>query len=327
MKTTHIPCYFYPTKTILVDDNPAFLKTLDFALGHQFKCTSFEDPKETLKYIIKQTKQFSPLIKKYVVSDNISEKSVTINLPTVHREIYNKNRFEEISVIVVDYAMPNMTGMELCHQIRELIKFPIKLIMLTGEADLPIAVQAFNEGIIDKFILKSKGDYIKEVIEAISILQEKYFYNLSEPIRIALQPSAQKLLRKQSLIDIFNKIIQGYDFKEFYIIEDSLSTLFIDEQGENSTCLIIKTESEMETIDDIAIHDRGVSAEIINELEKRKKITFFPDKKSLAKPGESWIFYQAKPIGKNCYYAIEKNIYPLKKKLIFSYQKYLENDS
>ena len=68
--------------------------------------------------------------------------------------IYNKERFGETSVVVVDFAMPQMNGEEFCRKLGQLKGNSVKIIMLTGEADEEMAVRLFNAGVIDKFLRK-----------------------------------------------------------------------------------------------------------------------------------------------------------------------------
>jgi DNA-binding NtrC family response regulator len=59
----------------------------------------------------------------------------------------------DISLVVSDYNMPHINGLEFLKQVRA--RFPhILTIMLTGQAELTIAVQAINEAGVYKFIQK-----------------------------------------------------------------------------------------------------------------------------------------------------------------------------
>ena len=325
----YIPCYRYPTETILVDDNKNFLKTLQFALGKQYKCKPFEDPEKALKYISESPGRVKTAISKYITEgEDLADlkKSVIVNMKGIHKAVYNKDRFKEIAVVVIDYAMPTMNGLEVCKRIRKLTKNPIKIIMLTGEAGLDLAVEAFNDGLIDKFILKGTDKYVDEVVAAISTLQEKYFFDLSEPIRRSLQSSAQKLFEKQVFIDVFNKIINENNIKEFYILDDSFSVLFIDDKGENPICLIIRTENDMQVQYELASDDKTVPPEIIEAIKNRKKFAYFKDEKGISQDAKYWIFQDAKPLNKHYYYAVVKgkDSYPLNREKLLTYQSYLK---
>ena len=83
----------------------------------------------------------------------------------LHEEIYNKDRFNDVSVIIVDYYMDEMNGIEVCET---LSKHPAKKILLTGGADKEnIAIDAFNKGIIHRFINKTDPDFPSQIRQAI----------------------------------------------------------------------------------------------------------------------------------------------------------------
>lgn len=67
-------------------------------------------------------------------------------------------REREIGVVLSDHAMPGMTGIELLGRIRQLDPKTIRMV-LTGHADLSMAVEAINEGEVMKFYTKPWDDH------------------------------------------------------------------------------------------------------------------------------------------------------------------------
>lgn len=60
---------------------------------------------------------------------------------------------EKPDVVISDYSMPGMNGIDFLHQVR--MQMPSTLrIVLTGEIDVKIAARALNEGAADRFLLK-----------------------------------------------------------------------------------------------------------------------------------------------------------------------------
>ena len=49
---------------------------------------------------------------------------------------------------------------------------------------------------------------MNDVVEAIYLLREKYFFDLSQPIYRLLPPVAQKLFEEKFFIDLFNTLIK-----------------------------------------------------------------------------------------------------------------------
>jgi CheY-like chemotaxis protein len=75
---------------------------------------------------------------------DINSNSITKNINMVHM-IYEPSRFNNIAVLVVDYSMPTINGIEFCKQLGDKHVYKI---LLTAEADSDIAINAFNDGII-----------------------------------------------------------------------------------------------------------------------------------------------------------------------------------
>jgi DNA-binding NtrC family response regulator len=59
----------------------------------------------------------------------------------------------DISLVISDYNMPQMNGLEFLKQVKSLYPHTLSM-MLTGQAEIQIAVQAINEAGVYKFIQK-----------------------------------------------------------------------------------------------------------------------------------------------------------------------------
>ena len=64
----------------------------------------------------------------------------------------------EVGVVLSDHAMPGMTGIELLRRIKELDPRTIRMV-LTGQADLEMAISAINNGEVTKFFTKPWDDH------------------------------------------------------------------------------------------------------------------------------------------------------------------------
>ena len=129
--------------------------------------------------------------------------------------IYDKKRFDNVAVLVVDYEMPDINGIEFCQKLK---KRKIFKIMLTAEADKDTAIKAFNNGLIDKFILKTSEDLYSEITFAVQELTQRYFKELSPN---GHSSSINALFNNESYLQLFAKVVSQVQPVEYYLVDNS----------------------------------------------------------------------------------------------------------
>lgn len=328
----HPTCFYHPTTLLIVDDNIDLLHDLSIVLAPHYKSKITNSPKKIISWIKSQGDVMQRLVKQWVTLPEEyfepSQTLVKINIPALRQQIYaDPPRFTLETILIVDYSMPEMNGLELSHQIRTL-DLPIKIIMLTGEADHQTAIHAFNDKLIDRFILKSAPDYVEKLLEYINDLQKEYFQEITNLLTGAGREAPRNDL---VFIQFFNEIAKRVNAVEYYLVENPASYLFLDAQ-KNPTWLIVKTDEEMQMLYELAKDEKNVPRHTVEILEKKEKLTYFPDAKSKIVPVRDWHLYPAKALQTDnqlYYYAvIEGNQdYPLSIDKITSYQDYLNSST
>ena len=330
IKGSFLPCCYFPTHILLVDDNPDFLQSFQQFLGNQKNTKTFDNYSQFFDFLKQHKSAKEASISSYLSlkegDADLPGEPVDIQYARVAKILRRKDRFGEISVVVVDYEMPGMNGIEVAKKIKEL--FPnIKVIMLTGEADEQIAINAFNDGIIDKFIKKNAKDYLQKVREYIDSLQIKYFQNISKTIAEAFKARKNTILEEPDFIHRFNQICQENNIIEYYLLEGSGSFVLLNEEG-NIIRIIVKSSDDMKTLYEIALHDNEPSQDIIKKLKDRKGLVYFHNKKSELAPSKDWRLEEAQTIkGQQTYYYAIINgtkTYPFSTKDILTYAEYLQ---
>jgi CheY-like chemotaxis protein len=332
MHKTLLNCCYFPTTILLVDDNQRFLEnlTLAFELNH-ISCQSFSHPKQLLNYLATH-KQQSNINRAFnwIEEEDFDHRTVDLNIQNIYQEIYNPKRFCEIPVIVADYAMQEgMDGLELLQQ----IKLPnVKKILLTGEADEKLAVEAFNNNAIDAFILKDTINLLSVLTNKIQTLKEQYFANLSS---FALKFITDDPTRHSCLNDpVFTKFFLDYfhnnSFSEYYLLDENGSFLLLNATGE-PTIFAINTDknfayynSYINNTDDQSL----IAKETINALRDKNKILFINPQNVTEITPADWnkYLYTAKILEgqKKYYYAIiKKDIMEVKNNQVLSYKDFL----
>ena len=274
------PIYF-PTTVYLVDDDLIYLKSILSSLNKENAVYKlFTNPHEVLKNLEHQS--ISKLmggtkIISYPEEGRVNHRTIDINISIIHEQIYEKSRFNKVSVLVVDQEMPGMQGLELCEK---LFGSGIKIIMLTGEASNEFAVSAFNKGIIHKFINKNDPQLQKLLNQAIFEMQEKYFEDSSSIILDSLTKNTKHhpvtCIDDPQFIEYFHSLCKEKNLMEYYLCSGDGSFLFLDFKG-NPTLLAVKDETEMQStlyISDLSKQSDRPSKNTLEGLKARKKILY-----------------------------------------------------
>jgi len=207
---------------------------------------------------------------------------------------------------------------------------PIKKIMLTGDADQSLAVDAFNEGLIDKFILKKDANVGQKINAAILELQDKYFLNLSQVLLKNLNTQPNSCLKDPKFAEFFNEICQTQKIHEYYLINILGSYLLLKEDGE-LLWFTVASEEDMDYYHELAESD-GASEDILKLLKERRKIPYFHKLYAYVDAkGINWEAYMhdaQKIEGENTtfYYALvsKPDLFEIKKDKTLSFKDYLE---
>lgn len=328
MRDLKISLCQHPTTVVFIDDNQDYLTHLYTWYNELLPCITFDDPEQALHYL-NQTYQYVPFINRYVNSpedEELNQLSSNFDISTLRNEALLPNRFEEIAVVVVDYTMPGMNGIELCKQIQN---SNIRVILLTGDADYDVAIKEFNNRTIDKYFKKTTPNLMEELLQAIYELERQYFIDQSNII--LSNPKAYhnfKFLEDPKVAEVFYKLCQDNQIVEHYILNEKGNFLLIDKQG-NPRWLALLDEEEL--LDNFYTTAENCPApeSIISALRTKAKIPLFYTAEDEKTPPDQWepYLYPATPTkaDKNYYYAYIPNLntYDSKTFHTLSYQDYL----
>lgn len=328
---TTIPCCYFPTSIVAIDDNHNFLDSLSLSLANDFAVQCYGEPLKILHVLNNEYKSdsFTKRCLLQFEEERTEHRYSDLDVRAIHREIYRPQRFNEISLVIVDYAMPDLNGVEFCEQLHDR---NIKRIMLTGEAEIEIGMRAFNNGIIDQFILKSAPNRMSELKQTIKDLQETYFQATSESVvnRLINDNICPAIfLNDPSFIHFFNSLRDKNHIAEYYLMSEQGSFLMLDKQGQPSW-LAMANEDMMETYYRLA-DDDNAPKEVVEALKNKQMIPYFHTEDDFHTRPSEWqpYLYPAKVLkGKETYYYAcinDPSAYDISRDKILSYQAYLDS--
>lgn len=268
-------CCYLPSTIALVDDNANFLDNLQAGLSSFFNSNCFTHVPAVKDFFETKPFSFEAITQRAlsdVESDHPDTSSLQLNLRNLYQEIYNPKRFERVGLIVMDYAMPGLSG-EMLSKVLKAQNDLIKTLMLTGEANKEHAVDFFNRQIIDLFVRKDEPDLIETVLNGLKLLQQKLFIELTKGLfyRVKNPPAC---LQDDVFSEYFQTFVQQHEIIEYYLLDDRGSFLLLDAEA-NPTWLAVCTDQDVQNFYDIA-KDYGDAPEaVLSALTSRSHIPFF----------------------------------------------------
>lgn len=331
MQHLSIPTCFFPSTTLFIDDNRDFLLNFVLQLDERVAYRIFDDPNQALNHVYKKNCDLE-LLNHHCLSEfkaakscSVTNHTVNLDLAAIHAEVYNPNRFSEISVMVVDYAMPGMNGLEFC---RRLDNNHIKKILLTGQADEQLAIEAFHEGLIHRYIKKNDPHAAEMITRSLYELQLEYFQAMSETIVRMLSVRSPSCLNDKKFVQFFKTLCEEKRITEYYLIDHSGSFMMLDDDA-NINFLIMRNERDLEVYQTIARRQDADEA----TLDKLVHGTYIPGLWRSKTPDLQWseclehLVPATRFVGNETYYYAylkEDARFNLRQSKILSYSRYLE---
>lgn len=294
-----IPYHYYPLTITLVDDDSDLLDSLKLALMDKHRCQSFTSPSEALSFLAANQKKYENDEKQNLGISFDAPLSIAVNveIANIYKKIYDKDRFKRGGIVVVDYNMPEINGLELSKKLKAL-DFPIKIIMLTGVADQQTAINAFNNKQIDRFLVKSALDYNEKLLEYIEELQLDFFIENTHEISNSI-----KVLHDPEFVKFFHQFVKENKIVEYYLYDESGSFLMLDENA-RTQLLILRNLDDMEMYHDFAENEGNVPQQELNALKNKERVVLFAEREGLIPPYKDWISCPANKLTDEIYYGI-----------------------
>jgi CheY-like chemotaxis protein len=267
--------FSYPTTVAFVDDSAAFLSNLSLQLDPQLAFRMFNSPSRALRFLNNREASgqagepiFSPYRDR--TEENDAHQVISMRVDAIRSLVHQPARFESVSVVVVDYDMPEINGMEFC---RRLSDSSVKKIVLTGKADEHVAVRSFNEGLIDRFIRKHEADAMETLNHAIRDMQDAYFDQAGASVRDALSVSEYAFLKDGALAAHVKRIFESLGIVEHYLSYQPHGILMFDGAG-TGYLLVIHTDETLRGVREIAI-EQGAPTGFLAELDAHRSLPYF----------------------------------------------------
>jgi CheY-like chemotaxis protein len=275
MNDEPILLYMHPTTVILVDDNDLFLQTLDLRMPANMAYLLFHNPRKALNRVNEKLtlapipeRCFAPPAKTLHWPDSV----VRLDLSLIEQEVNNAERFRRTSVVIVDYAMPAMDGLTFCEGI---VDPTVKKVLMTGAGDESLAVKAFNDGVIDRFVPKNQTTTLDMVVDFAQELQRAYFNDQQSAIQESLSLDPPPLLSDPVVTNYFATLRDTHRFMEHYLVGDPPGFVFVNTDGSMFRLLVLSDAEVTQQVAYAATHD--APRDVVQAIASRSRIGFFSE--------------------------------------------------
>jgi len=153
---------------------------------------------------------------------------IELDLNLIEQEINHGDRFRRNSVVVVDYSMPAVNGLEFCAALDDPY---IRKAMLTGVADEKVAVAAFNAGLIHRFIPKHTVNAIGVIRNFVEELQREYFNQYTARLKTALAIDPPGFLIDTAVAAHVESLMRAEGLIEYYLADDPPGLMLLNSAG------------------------------------------------------------------------------------------------
>lgn len=279
---------FFPSTVVAVDDSHGFLSSLeDIVTSRNLLFKGFDNAAAALAFINENSKINSLSLSDLTMlgEETASDwKPILLNINKLHSEIYNRDRFSKISTILVDYAMPGLDGVEFCSKIRS---SNIQKVLLTGVADEKIAIEAFNNGYINRFIKKGSPNLMETIVDDINKSIYQYFSIYTSDLIKYLPEREKTHLKDPIFASFFFNTCLNKSYIEYYMLDTFGSYLFLTQDG-RASFLSVMPESEMSRIIEVGVDSGEISDETLTGLQSREYMLVSHDRSGLLPPISEW---------------------------------------
>lgn len=270
-----LPVYQHPSLTVLVDDSDSFLHSLSFQLDPALASCAFADARHALDWLRQHARL--PVCDGIALAPSIDsaerpldQAGIAFDVDQIFRIVLRPERFQVPTVVVVDYSMPQMNGLEFCQALASL---PVRKILFTGAADEKIAVRAFNQGLIDRYIKKSDADALERLEQDIHELQTGYFAAQTAPLRDLLALNGYDFLFDPAFARCARALAARWGAVEHYLYPHPTGLLMIDGDGQ-ARLLVVETDASLQAHIEVA-RDNKAPPSFVAALQARDMVPFF----------------------------------------------------
>ncbi|GAA6143021.1 response regulator [Hydrogenophaga sp. 5NK40-0174] len=261
-----IPLFHRPGSILFLDDDQDYLEMLGMVLPPSWQVELYSRPSAFMERMKDEPARWEADAGHQLMILERWRQGHAL-LPLILRYwATNPSRYQLAETCVVDYAMPGTDGLKV---LNSLLDWPGSRVLLTGQADEQIAIQAFNNGLIDQFVPKQSADITRQIMSVIAKLAHTPHPRLNTLWRSVLQPGQQSVLQVPSVARDLLAFVQKH-WVEYVFIGEPFGALGVDNEGD-VYWLQLETTASLGDLAELT-SSAGASLETVKAVEQGKQL-------------------------------------------------------
>jgi CheY-like chemotaxis protein len=234
MEITKVPSLYFKPYILFVDDDAQLLEVFEDELSESFSIETYNSPHLFIDRLQESKVAEDNIASSRTVSDDSFERCAVIHLD--YRVLAQKLETlfcdnQLISVVFIDFFMPEMTGLECASQIRNTLACRV---LLTASLDNKEVIVAFNNNIIHQYLSKAQDDLIdcmKKTIEkshsnSVEKANKQFFGEFYD------QSGYKDLFETEAFIALYTSVIKTHTISFACVYEAGGSMRMLDTNGQ-----------------------------------------------------------------------------------------------
>jgi CheY-like chemotaxis protein len=227
----------HPSSILLLDDDEMFVRSLSEALAPS-AVAPFTEPGAALRHLHVLARRFSETAQPRCLDfdgELTLEAQADPRAALPRALIGSADRFSMIQVAVVDQVMPALRGTEFCRQAREL---GVKTILLSGRMNDAEALEAFNSGVIDRYVAKNDPDALAKIANMSEDLRQQRLREQTGTLSSFLDARGRDLVARHDLWHVLGQAARIFPFCEHYFDPVPPGFLLVSSTGDHRFLLV-----------------------------------------------------------------------------------------
>lgn len=224
----HFPLLLLPRRVVYVDDDEGFLSSLRAATPHRFAREYHSSPTAAALALREEQPYWDALHEMLAQAPVARAEARGEASFYVERYFRDWRRFRLTSLLIVDYAMPGLNGLDLVTSIGA---HTARRLLLTGQADAGIGVAAFNAGLIQKFVPKAAASLGRELRASYAEMHRAASELAGRQLRLTLDQQQVSLLNQPAVISALQAKVEALGWEEYIVCGQPFGLLGMGRSG------------------------------------------------------------------------------------------------